>query len=75
MTSNIRIVATCYSNIADKLPLVVPCTVEDVGDGDKLYHVYPEDLAAHGCDVGVCKQPYPFYEDEVEVITTGVNHE
>ncbi len=67
-TGYVRIIDTCYSNIEHLLPMVVPCVIEDVADGDKLYHVYPDAFKALGCDVGTCKHPYPFYEDEVDVI-------
>lgn len=65
---HIRIISSSYTNLAQAEGQVLVCTIEDVGDGDKLYHVHPDKFKDLGCDVGVCRYPYPFYADEVEVI-------
>jgi len=47
---------------------IVECKIEDTGTGTYLYHVSPDTLKELGCDVGVCKLDYPFYDSEVKLI-------
>jgi hypothetical protein len=59
---------SCYPNLLKAAGHIVECIIEDVGDGDKLYHVHPSLFKVLGCDTGVCRYAYPFYANEVEVI-------
>lgn len=57
-----------YPNLTLAEGQEVSCVIEDVGEGDKLYHVQPATLKALGCDVGTCRYAYPFYDSEVTVV-------
>lgn len=58
-----------YLNLEAAAGLVVPCIVHDFEDGDYTYYVEPSTFEKLGCDVGRCKQAFPFYDNEVEVVT------
>lgn len=58
----------CYNFVDPALGKLVEAIVTDNFNG-KLYHVSVKELRRVGC-TGVSGAPYPFYEEEVQVITT-----
>lgn len=54
-----------YTNLAPAEGWTVPCLVATDTDGDLIFHVFPEELIALGCDVDKDGVAFPFFLPEV----------
>ena len=54
-----------YPSLAPAEGWIVPCLIATDDDGDLIFHVFPEELIALGCDVKADGIAFPFFLPEV----------
>ena len=70
--AHVRIIDVgCYPNLMPALGCVVGCQIEELDGGTYMYHVKADSLINLGCNVGCDNKPFPFYMNEVEVVSKG----
>ena len=60
-----------YPSLTPAVGSIVACQIQELNKGGFVYHVEARSLITLGCDVGEDNLPFPFYSNEVEVVSTG----